>query len=185
MIRRVSPRRAATVDATQRPWSRGVALMRDANAHGACVDAWMQQVAQGLPPDGLVQLLERAFSALWRRAHVTLGEVTLGAIVDRVLYYASEQYPALSSLKLESTGICCEELQKGAGGLRRDQIEEGIRFILVEFLTVLGNLTAEILTPALHAELSNIAREEAGGTEGGPEGARGTHEGEDGEGAES
>jgi hypothetical protein len=26
--------------------------------------------------------------------------------------------------------------------------------LLVDFLTVLGNLTAEILTPALHAELS-------------------------------
>ncbi|WP_437326527.1 hypothetical protein [Sorangium sp. So ce381] len=181
MIRRVPPRRAATVDATQRPWSRGVALMRDANDHGACVDAWMQQVAQGLPPDRLVQLFERAFSALWRRAHVPLGEVTLGAIVDRVLYYASEQYPALSSLKLESTGICCEELQKGAGGLRRDQLEEGIRFILVEFLAVLGNLTAEILTPALHAELSKVAHEEEGGSERRSESAPGISEGEDGE----
>jgi len=28
--------------------------------------------------------------------------------------------------------------------------------VLVEFLTVLGNLTAEILTPELHAELVKI-----------------------------
>ena len=33
-------------------------------------------------------------------------------------------------------------------------IVAAIRFVLVEFLTVLGNLTAQILTSALHAELS-------------------------------
>ncbi len=34
----------------------------------------------------------------------------------------------------------------------------------MEFLTVLGNLTDEILTPALHAELSKVALEEPGRT---------------------
>ena len=31
-----------------------------------------------------------------------------------------------------------------------------MRFLLVEFLTVLGNLTADILTPALHSELTAV-----------------------------
>jgi hypothetical protein len=38
------------------------------------------------------------------------------------------------------------------------ELREAIRFVLVELLTVLGNLTAEILTPALHAEISRVAR---------------------------
>ncbi|KYF48017.1 hypothetical protein BE08_19920 [Sorangium cellulosum] len=155
--------------------------MRDADEHSACVDAWMDREARGLPPDRLVQRFERAFSALWRRAHVTLGEVTLGAIMDRVLYYASERYPVLSSLKVDSTGLYCVELQALAGGLARDQLAEGLRFILVEFLTVLGNLTAEILTPALHGELSRVAQEEAGGFERGSESAPGVSEGEEAE----
>ncbi|WP_437941968.1 hypothetical protein [Sorangium sp. So ce341] len=159
--------------------------MRHANDHSACVDAWMERVAQGLPPDRFVQLFERAFSALWRRAHATLGEVTLGAIVDRVLYYASERYPILSPLEVDSAGLDCAELQALAGGLARDQLAEGLRFILVEFLTVLGNLTAEILTPALHGELSKVAQEEAGGFERRSESAPGISEGEDGEEAES
>jgi hypothetical protein len=37
------------------------------------------------------------------------------------------------------------------------ELRRGIRFVLTEFLTVLGNLTAEILTPELHAALSNVA----------------------------
>jgi hypothetical protein len=185
MIWRVPPWLPATVVATQRPWSRGVALMHDANDHSACVDAWMERAAQGLPPDRVVRLFERAFDALWRRAHVPLGEITLGAIVDRVLYYASERYPVLSSLSVGSTGICCEEIQERAGGLHRDQLAEGFRFILVEFLTVLGNLTAEILTPALHAELSKVAQEGAGGIERRSESAPGISEGEDDEEVES
>ncbi|WP_437650528.1 hypothetical protein [Sorangium sp. So ce362] len=160
--------------------------MRDANEHSACVDAWMQRTTEGLPAERLVQVFERAFASLWRRALVTLGEVTLGAILSRVLHNASERYTMLSSLRVESTGLCCEKLHDRAGGLRRDQLAEGIRFIMIEFLVVLGILTAEILTPALHAELSNFARqEEAGGTERGTASAPGSHEGEDGEGAES
>jgi hypothetical protein len=33
---------------------------------------------------------------------------------------------------------------------------------MTEFLTVLGNLTAEILTPALHSELSKVGSNELG-----------------------
>ena len=43
--------------------------------------------------------------ALWNRANLTLGEVTLTAIVDRVLYSAAEQFPPFESLKVEPAGI--------------------------------------------------------------------------------
>jgi hypothetical protein len=134
--------------------------MLEANDHSVCVDAWVERAAEGLPPAGLVRRFEQAFGALWRRARVTLGEVTLGAIVDRVLYSASERHPILATLRLESTGLRCEELAGRADGLPRAELAEGIRFVLTEFLTVLGNLTAEILTPALHAELSKFAEGE-------------------------
>lgn len=39
----------------------------------------------------------------------------------------------------------------------------GTRFVLVEFLTVLGNLTADILTPELHEELARVHRPDPGG----------------------
>ena len=88
---------------------------------------------------------------LWQRSQLTLGDVTLTAIVDRVLHLAGEQFPALGSVALSEAGLSWREPPAGADPAR---LAEGIRFVLVEFLTVLGNLTAEILTPALHAELS-------------------------------
>ena len=126
-----------------------------------CVDAWIEGAARGLPVDALLEVFQQAFDALWRRAQLTLGDVTLMAIVDRVLYNAAERFPALSSLTVEPAGLRTEPLRKRPRSLDKDELLEGIRFVLVEFLTVLGNLTAEILTPALHAELAKAARQEA------------------------
>lgn len=122
--------------------------------HAVVVDAWLSRVANGLSHEQLVVAFERAFSALWARAHETLGEVTLAAIADRVLHNAGERYPILVGVELASAGLDCRELRTRAEVLSRDQLVSGIRFVLVEFLRVLGKLTAEILTLPLHAELS-------------------------------
>ena len=123
--------------------------MTDENTHQAVVAAWLRRAPGG--PDELVRTFEDTFAALWRRSQLTLGDVTLTAIVDRVLHLAGEKFPALGSIALGETGLSWPEAPAGADPAR---LAEGISFVLVEFLTVLGNLTAEILTPALHAELS-------------------------------
>ena len=134
--------------------------MVDAHEHGACVNAWMERAAKGLPPEALLEVFEQGFAALWGRANRTLGDVTLMAIVDRVLYVATEQYPFLSALQVEATGLRCEEIRERVKSLPRAELEKGARFVLVEFLTVLGNLTAEILTSALHSELLKVTPEQ-------------------------
>jgi hypothetical protein len=126
-------------------------------SHIGCVNAWMDRGAGGLPPERLVQAFEEAFGALWRRAHQTLGDVTLTAILDRVLCNGAERFPILSELRIEATGLDCRELRKNAHGAPPNELADAIRFVLVEFLRVLGSLTANILTPALHAELSMVA----------------------------
>ena len=133
--------------------------MEDENDHRALVNAWMERWARQLPPDRLLGAFETAFAALWRRAHQTLGDVTLTAIVDRVLYVTSEQYPVFSSLRVEATGLRSEGLHEHIRRLHRAELADGVRFALVEFLTVLGDLTDDILTPALHEELSRVTPE--------------------------
>jgi hypothetical protein len=128
--------------------------------HSGFVASWMDQVGNGLPPERLVQLFERAIGAMWQRCRVTLGEVTLGVIVDRVLHHASETFPVLAPLKVEPNGVCFDHLRDNAGTLDRDQLAGGIRFVLIHFLGLLGVLTAEVLTPALHAELLRVALDE-------------------------
>jgi hypothetical protein len=132
--------------------------MSDDTSHAACVDAWLERTAEGLSQDRLLQLFEAALGALWAHTTTILGEVTLSAIVDRVLYNAAETFPLLSPLIVEPNGgVQFQELHGRAGSLDHAELKHGIRFVLVEFLRVLGNLTADILTPDLHAELSKVS----------------------------
>jgi hypothetical protein len=128
------------------------------NAHAACVDAWMTRVGRDAPPPQLLRAFEQAFAALWKRALPTLGEVTLSAIVDRVLTGAAETFPPFATLDVDASGLRLEELKGREDGMERERLAAGLRSILVEFLTVVGYLTAELLTPSLHAELSSVPK---------------------------
>ena len=137
--------------------------MLDEGQHSAWVNAWLKRSAKSdLPPEVLLQLFEAALTALWARTGTTLGDVTLTAIAERVLYNASEKFPLLASLTVEpARGIEFSALRERIGSMQGLELREGIRFVLVEFLSVLGNLTAELLTPELHLELSNLALPQA------------------------
>jgi hypothetical protein len=131
--------------------------MRDEGGHGATVDEWLAR-ADGPTSSQLLQHFELAFHALWARTKTTLGEVTLTAITERVLHAARAKYPCFATAVVDpAVGVSCGGLRESIGTLPPGELRQGIRFVLVEFLVVLGNLTAEILTPELHAELSRLA----------------------------
>ena len=128
----------------------------DPDQHRTCVEIWMSGAVKGATADQLVALFDRALTAIWRRAQTTLGDVTLAAIVDRVLYTAAARFPAFEALTVDTTGVRFDELTTRIDELSEAELAQAIRFTLIELLTVLGHLTAEILTPALQAELSRV-----------------------------
>ena len=143
--------------------------MLDDGRHAGCVDEWLGRSATGLASDVLLRLFGLALDAVWTRTKTTLGEVTLTAIAERVIFNASERFSLLWSLKIDpKDGIHCRELSERIGSIEPSELREAIRFVLVELLTVLGNLTAEILTPALHAAISGVALPDAGRVGKGP-----------------
>jgi len=92
-------------------------IMSDDSDHSVIVDAWMERaVASHTPPEELVRTFAQAFGAVWRRAQLTLGDVTLTAMLDRVLHTAVEQFAFLSSLEVEATGLRCDGLRDSAHG---------------------------------------------------------------------
>lgn len=151
------------------------------NAHVACVEGWLERAGENPSADQLAGLFQQAFAALWKRAHRTLGEVTLTAIADRVLYTVAEQYPAFAALELEDGQLQSPGRDDWPGSQSREELVEAIRFVLVEFLTVLGSLTADILTPALHAELSNLQAAAPASMGGAPHAASQKPPGDEGE----
>ena len=129
----------------------------EADHHVALVDAWLQRAAADASPPLLLRRFEIAFGALWLRTRTTLGDVTLTAIADRVLYNAAEQFPVFARLSIDAeAGVHTKEIRLGLGAQSNVELERAIRFVLIEFLSVIGNLTAEILTRDLHAALANV-----------------------------
>lgn len=128
--------------------------------HATQVDAWLERTADGLPSDRLIRLFEEAIRALQRRTLVTLSEVTLTAIFDRVLYQSQKHYPLLSGLKIETDGISLDGLRSEVNRLKPAQLTEAFRFFLIELLTIFGNLSAGILTELLYRELSKVTAEQ-------------------------
>lgn len=117
----------------------------------------MERAGAPLPPERLLEVFEAAFNAIWRRAQITLGDVTLMAIVRRVLHRASETYPIFTAIHVSTAGINRDDLALPLGKMNQAQREAAIHFVLVDLLTVIGTLTADILTPALHAALNGVA----------------------------
>ncbi len=135
--------------------------MADDNFHSAAVELWVERAASGLSAAETLANFDEAFSALWRRSARTLGDVTLMAIADRVLHDAAAKFPLLPPLTVDSNGLRSEQLRAQAAELGQKQALEASRFVLEEFLTVLSTLVADVLTPALHAELAQVTLEQA------------------------
>ena len=125
-------------------------------AHVKCVNNWMAEAANGLSSEQVLDLFEQAMLALWNRSVDMLGVITLTAILDRVMYPATKRFPQFKSLKVVGTGIDAAGLRESTKDMTVSQLVEGIRLVLVEFLSLTGYMTAEVLTPALHSELSKV-----------------------------
>lgn len=128
--------------------------MSDEHDHVAVVETWRRSTTQ-LSPDALLSAFERGFSAMWRRMHTTLGDVTLTAIGDRVLYDAMERFPGHSGCRLGVDGLDVTELRSALANSTTDgaELARFVSFVLTELLTVVGALTADVLSDALHRAL--------------------------------
>ena len=128
------------------------------------MDAWLERsAAKGLPRYELLDLFEAALLAIWARTRTTVGEVTLSLAADRVLHNVAGRSSVFASLTVEPNGRIQARALREDNALHHMKVVDGMRALLVEFLSVLGTLTADVLTPELHAELSSVAPDPAAG----------------------
>ena len=124
--------------------------------HAEVVDAWLARAAAPRSTRALLRTFEATLCAVWSRAIGTLGPVTMNAVADRVLANAVEQFPCFGALHPSVAGpLRCYELRLQArlGKAGFGELVLGIRATMIELLALLASLTADILTPELHAEL--------------------------------
>jgi len=125
--------------------------------HLATVDRWMARaVTTRGSTRALLEAFQAALVALCQRAVMTLGPVATIAIRDRVIQHAIVRHPFFAAVPSATGELRCEDIEvvTTLGDVPFAELSAGVRTVLVELLSVLGTLTAEILTPELQAELS-------------------------------
>jgi hypothetical protein len=130
--------------------------MIESREHAAVVDEWLaSQSDRCASASGVGAVLLEALRLIWARTRTMLGDVTLSAIFNRVLATKRSELPELERIALAVTATFTITLDgdKLEGG-DRDALLAATRALLVETLAVLGRLTGETLTPALHAALA-------------------------------
>ena len=131
---------------------------QDEPSHRAAVDAWIERSLDHDSSVEVVGLFRGALEALWSSAVTTLGTVTLTAIAERVLHTVTNQYGFLAAINPRSNDDTRwkQHLHERLASTPRAELIAGLRFGLIEFLTVIGRLTAEILSEELHAALREV-----------------------------
>lgn len=125
-------------------------------SHPDMVDDWLKVVVAGLAPEEVFEVLKLAIAELWQCAQGPLSVVTLKAIFDRVLYNVAERYPTMSSIKTSDLGVQFDDFTPNLRKDKAQEITEAFRFMIVEFLAITGSLTDQVITPALHAGLTEV-----------------------------
>lgn len=137
--------------------------------HAGHVAAWLERAAAGASVTERIGLFETAYNALWLRAEGAVGGVALESITELIRVKAAERYPFLSPIAPAEQGLSCGGLAESAGGLDQGRLRESLAFMLTELLQVVGELTDEVLTPALYSALAKIGPEAAPRRPAGPE----------------
>lgn len=117
------------------------------------VNAWEKKKADGLSPGQKALFYEKALQVVVERALQTLSGITLMVVLDRVLHQSKDKFPILSEVKVEDNSFNFNELLGGDANHSSEDSLRALRYLLAEFLRVLGRITADILTAPLQEEL--------------------------------
>ena len=123
--------------------------------HEQIVDACIARLNRDMTQEKLEQVFGQLIGALWLRASRTLSEVTLDAIFERALFISRERFPLLIAYQLDYKERRITRSPSERTATRHDVID-AFRHLIVTVLTLLGNLTADILLIGLYQELNTF-----------------------------
>jgi hypothetical protein len=121
--------------------------------HSEQVAAWIDWSTSGLKKQHLAEHFEKTILALLNRAQPSVSDLTLAAILERVLYNSTEQFPLLQFIQIINGRWTLDPIQKKLENFDEIEIKKAFHYLITEFLFIIGNLTGEQLTPILHKEL--------------------------------
>lgn len=126
------------------------------SSHSEQVEAWGKKNCENLSSEAIVQIFLLALIAIHKRSLVTLSSVTVLVVADRALHVSKEKFPLLSEITIDPNGFNLTGLLRSGFSPVPQELRNSLEHLLIEFLNVLGNITADVLTAPLHAELKKV-----------------------------
>lgn len=130
------------------------------------IDVWLEQATKDLPSKKIVAVFGDALRSLSLKASRSLNRLTLMAIVNRVLYQCKDDFPLLQGLRVNQNGINFDEYQYQLENADPDELKESFRYLFVELLNVLGNITADVITSDIEENSETMFSEAETGNDG-------------------
>lgn len=126
----------------------------DRRRHEICVRAWLHEAVDAkATPSTRAAVLRLGIHAVWQRARRTIGDVTLSAILHRVVTMGCRRFPELARIDMEMREMPNPTWDELIEPSIAADVSSALELVLVELLTVLGRLTGNALTTVVHAEL--------------------------------
>jgi len=119
------------------------------------IEQWMATHLEGLPSDQVISCLLDAIEAVLTRTLATLSEVTLNAVLDRVLLQVQAKQTKPIKLSIKNFKFERQELTNEMAK-RPDEVIAALRCFLIELFSIINNLTAGILSELLYQELRKM-----------------------------
>lgn len=118
------------------------------------VNAWMASVPAS-PPAEVIAAFEHGLKALWHCARPAIEAPALNMMVTELLRDGAMRFPALAYASVGAAGIRVDELLAQARPEDAQQLREGTRYVLLQFINIVGHMTGGSLTPALRLALED------------------------------
>lgn len=120
----------------------------------ATTDAWLATALKAdATPAAILAVWEQAVVLLWRRAALTLGEVTLAVIFERVVMDVAVTHPLVAHVTLGDPGPDLRALHTAGATADGKHLRAGLRAFVISYVSLIDALTGGILTPVLRKEL--------------------------------
>ncbi len=133
--------------------------LNQSSAHQSIVISWEEKNIKNLRTDQAIHVFGNALQQVERRCLVTLSSVTVQVVLDRIIHEGIEKYPILKEVTIEVDGLNFKNISQKKDHYDLKEINSAFRYLIIEFLTVIGSITSEVLTAPLHKELMTVTSE--------------------------
>lgn len=102
------------------------------------------------------EVVERALHVVVACAEQTLGRTTLDALMHCALDRAVARYPGIEVVGSSAGGLSFVDLKEQAGELDGRVVQEGLEFLLVHFVELLGRVSDGVLLAEIKTALAEM-----------------------------